>query len=40
MTYADGEYGARVFCVAPKLDQAEQVYNAFYETIKKEPELM
>lgn len=39
MTYADGEYGARVYCVAPKLDQAEQVYNAFYETIKKEPEL-
>lgn len=40
MTYADGEYGARVYCVAPKLDQAEQVYNAFYETIKKEPELL
>lgn len=40
MTYADGEYGARVYCVAPKLDQAEQVFNAFFETIKKEPELM
>lgn len=40
MTYADGEYGGRVYCVAPKLDQAEQVFNAFYETVKKEPELM
>lgn len=40
MTFADGEYGSRAYCVAPKLDQAEQVYNSFYETIKKEPELL
>jgi phage terminase large subunit-like protein len=29
MTYADGEYGAEVYCVAPKLDQANLVYSAF-----------
>ena len=37
--YLDGEYGAKVFCVAPKLDQAEIVYSAFWQTIQKEPEL-
>ena len=35
----DGEYGAKVYCVAPKLDQAEIVYSAFWQTIAKEPEL-
>lgn len=38
--YADGEYGAKVFCVAPKLDQADLVYSAFWQTIEAEPELM
>lgn len=33
------EYGKKVFCVAPKLDQADIVYNAFWQTIRKEPEL-
>lgn len=37
--YCDGEYGAKVYCVAPKLDQAEIVYSAFWQTIQKEPEL-
>lgn len=37
--YLDGEYGAKVFCVAPKLDQADLVYSAFWQTIQKEPEL-
>lgn len=37
--YMDGEYGAKVFCVAPKLDQADLVYSAFWQTIQKEPEL-
>lgn len=37
--YLDGEYGAKVYCVAPKLDQAEIVYSAFWQTIQKEPEL-
>lgn len=37
--YLDGEYGAKVYCVAPKLDQAEIVYSSFWQTIQKEPEL-
>lgn len=39
MTFLDGEYGARNFFVAPKLDQANLCYNALVEMIKKEPEL-
>ena len=37
--FLDGEYGAKVFCVAPKLDQADLVYQSFWQTIQKEPEL-
>lgn len=37
--FLDGEYGAKVFCVAPKLDQADLVYSAFWQSISKEPEL-
>lgn len=37
--FLDGEYGAKVFCVAPKLDQADLVYEAFWQTIEQEPEL-
>lgn len=37
--YLDGEYGAKIFCVAPKLDQADLVYSAFWQTIQQEPEL-
>lgn len=37
--YLDGEYGAKVYCVAPKLDQADLVYSAFWQSIAKEPEL-
>ena len=39
MVFLDGEYGAKVFCVAPKLDQADLVYSAFWQTIEQEPEL-
>jgi phage terminase large subunit-like protein len=39
MSFLDGEYGGRLFCLAPKLEQAEIVYNAFWQTIVKEPEL-
>ncbi len=38
--YLDGEYGAKIFCVAPKLDQADLVYSAFWQTIQAEPELL
>lgn len=39
MVFADGEHGANAYCVAPKLDQANIIYHAFWETIKSEPEL-
>lgn len=39
MTFADGEYGAKTYCVAPKLDQAELVYQDFWQTCQEEPEL-
>lgn len=33
MLYADGEYGAKGYCVAPKVAQADIVYNAFWRTV-------
>lgn len=36
MTFADGEFGAEVYCVAPKLDQANLVYSAFSFNIDHE----
>ena len=37
--YLDGEYGAEIYCVAPKLDQANIVYSCFGQTVLAEPEL-
>ena len=39
MVYLDGEYGARVYCLAPKLEQAAIVYENFHKMITQEPEL-
>lgn len=39
MAFADGEWGAKIFCVAPKLDQADLVYQDFKSTVSREPEL-
>jgi phage terminase large subunit-like protein len=39
MAYLDGEHGAKIYCLAPKLEQAEIVYENFYQMIKQEPEL-
>lgn len=39
MLYFDGEYGARIYFCAPKLDQSRLCYDAMYQMIKKEPEL-
>ena len=39
MTYADGEYGADVFFLAPKLDQTDIVYNDFWQSVEHEPSL-
>lgn len=38
-TFLDGEYGAKTYCVAPKLDQADLVYEAFWQSTCAEPEL-
>ena len=39
MVYLDGEYGARVYCLAPKLEQAAIVYENFFKMVTREPEL-
>lgn len=39
MTYLDNEYGARIYCLAPKLEQAGIVYENFYKMITQESEL-
>ncbi|MGN1025515.1 MAG: terminase large subunit [Faecousia sp.] len=37
--FLDGEYGAKVFCLAPKLEQATKVYDGYYQMLEKEPAL-
>ena len=39
MTYLDGEYGAKVYCLAPKLEQAAIVYENFYKMVTRERDL-
>ena len=39
VTYVDGEFGSEIYCVAPKLDQADLVYSAFEFTKDKNPDL-
>ena len=39
MSYLDGEYGAKIYCLAPKLEQAAIVYDNFYKMVQAEPEL-
>lgn len=38
-TYIDGEYGAEIYCIAPRLKQANIVYKDFYKSISQEPDL-
>lgn len=40
MAYADGERGADVYMLAPKLDQADIVFNDFWQSVSQEPDLM
>lgn len=40
MAYADGEHGADVYCIAPKLDQADIVFGDFWQSVTHEPQLM
>ena len=39
MVYLDGEYGAKIYCIAPKLEQAAVVYDDFCQMVQAEPEL-
>ena len=39
MAYCDGEYGAKIYCLAPKLEQADLVYDAFYQIVQADDEL-
>lgn len=39
MMYDDDEYGADVYCCAPKVDQADIVYDAFWRSVLLDPEL-
>lgn len=34
----EGGYGARVFCIAPKFDQADIIYNCVWQMIQLDPE--
>ncbi len=38
--FIDGGYGTRVYNIAPKLDQAEIIYNDIWQGIQLEPELL
>lgn len=39
LTFIDKEYGAEIYCLAPKLDQANIVFDNFYQTISNEDDL-
>lgn len=38
--YADGEYGAKIYCLAPKLEQAAIVYDNFYQMVTNDEDLL
>lgn len=39
MSYMDDEYGAKIYCLAPKLLQADLVYDAFYQIVQADEDL-
>lgn len=39
MAYIDGEYGAKIFCLAPKLEQSYLVYDNFLQMILQDGDL-
>ncbi len=39
MSFCDGEYGAEIYCIAPKLEQTKPVYYAFEQIFKNDPDL-
>lgn len=36
MAYSDGEYGAEIYCLAPKLEQADIIYSCFWQMVQQE----
>lgn len=40
MAFIDNEFGADLYCLAPKLDQANIVFDNFYKSISYEQDLM
>jgi len=40
MAYVDDEYGAKIYCLGPKLDQAKIVFENFFEMVKNDEELL
>ena len=39
VSYMEDEYGQEIYCLAPKLDQANIVYDGFYQMVRAEDEL-
>lgn len=39
MAYLEPEYGQEIYCLAPKLEQAAKVYDAFYQMVLNDEEL-
>lgn len=37
--YNDDEFGAKVYCVAPKVEQADIVFDAFWQSVQLDPDL-
>ena len=40
MFFVDGGFGARIYCLAPKLDQAEIIYNDIWTMIQLDKDLL
>ena len=40
VSFLDGEYGAEIYCLAPKLEQAEIVYSCFWQICLAEEDLI
>ena len=39
MAFLDEEYGAEIYCLAPKLEQAEIIYSCFWQMTQQEEEI-
>lgn len=39
MAFLDDEYGAEVYCLAPKLEQADIIYSCFWQMCQQEEEI-